>query len=151
MGIDFWTEGRVDRLRVLFADGLSTGLIANELGVSRNSVCGKLSRIGLFRKAGEKPKYVKAKPSILKPRTHIVAANGNSNGLRITTVHEPVSIAPLRDVEVEPRNLDLLDLAPNDCRYPYGEGSNTVFCGRSKTDGSSYCAAHDHLCRKASF
>ena len=43
-----WSESRVDRLRELWAAGLSAGEIAQELGdISRNAVIGKLSRLGL--------------------------------------------------------------------------------------------------------
>lgn len=53
---------------------------------------------------------------------------------------------PIRCVEIEPRHLTLLELEPDDCRYPYGEGSIT-FCGHSKRGGSSYCEAHAELVR----
>lgn len=43
-----WSESRVDRLRELWAAGMSASEIAQELGgTSRNAVIGKLSRLGL--------------------------------------------------------------------------------------------------------
>lgn len=43
-----WSENRVDRLRELWAAGMSASAIARELGgTSRNAVIGKLSRLGL--------------------------------------------------------------------------------------------------------
>ena len=43
-----WSESRVDRLRALWAAGMSASEIAQELGgTSRNAVIGKLSRLGL--------------------------------------------------------------------------------------------------------
>ena len=43
-----WTPERVEKLRKLWADGLSCSQIANELGhTSRNAVIGKAHRIGL--------------------------------------------------------------------------------------------------------
>lgn len=43
-----WSESRVERLRELWAAGLSAREIAQELGdISRNAVIGKLSRLGL--------------------------------------------------------------------------------------------------------
>lgn len=56
--------------------------------------------------------------------------------------------AELRCADVVPRHLTLMDLAPGDCRYPYGgdtEGEAITFCGHPKRLGSSYCAAHFDL------
>jgi GcrA cell cycle regulator len=56
--------------------------------------------------------------------------------------------AKLRYAEVEPRHLSLMQLAPGDCRYPYGgdeEGEAVTFCGLKRRRGSSYCSPHFHL------
>ncbi|MEO1329166.1 MAG: GcrA family cell cycle regulator [Pseudomonadota bacterium] len=44
-----WTEERVERLKVLWSEGLTASQIAQELGegVSRNAVIGKVHRLGL--------------------------------------------------------------------------------------------------------
>src|SRR3954463_13065323 len=43
-----WTDERVERLKKLWADGLSASQIAGELGgVTRNAVIGKVHRLGL--------------------------------------------------------------------------------------------------------
>lgn len=51
MSLDFWTEPRVERLKALFADGLSAGAIAAEIGdgCTRNAVIGKVGRLNLRR------------------------------------------------------------------------------------------------------
>ena len=42
-----WSEDRVDRLKVLWADGLSASQVAKQLGgVTRNAVIGKVHRLG---------------------------------------------------------------------------------------------------------
>jgi GcrA cell cycle regulator len=58
--------------------------------------------------------------------------------------------ARLRSVGIRPRLLSLCELAPGDCRYPYGgdeEGEAITFCGHPRFRGSSYCAPHFHLTR----
>lgn len=46
--VSFWTDERVETLKRLWADGVSTAQIANELGAkSRNAIIGKASRLGL--------------------------------------------------------------------------------------------------------
>ena len=44
-----WTDERVERLKNHFEAGLSCRQIAADIGVSRNAVIGKLSRLGLTR------------------------------------------------------------------------------------------------------
>ena len=44
-----WTDERVERLKNRFAAGLSCREIADDIGVSRNAVIGKLSRLNLTR------------------------------------------------------------------------------------------------------
>ena len=41
---------------------------------------------------------------------------------------------------------ELLDLEPNDCRYPVNEGGPFLFCAEPSAKGSSYCAHHRDLC-----
>ena len=49
-----WTPERVELLKSRFAAGLSCREIACDIGVSRNAVIGKLSRLNLTReKSGE--------------------------------------------------------------------------------------------------
>ena len=44
-----WTQERVELLKSRFAAGLSCRQMADEIGVSRNAVIGKLSRLNLTR------------------------------------------------------------------------------------------------------
>lgn len=55
-----------------------------------------------------------------------------------------VEAIQLRCVEITPRHVLLLDLKPNDCRYPYGDRDIT-FCGHPKQEGFSYCTPHRFL------
>ena len=58
-----WTDERLELLQGHFAAGLTCRQIAAEIGVSRNAVIGKLSRLGLTR---DKPPGSDARPK--KPR-----------------------------------------------------------------------------------
>jgi GcrA cell cycle regulator len=60
--------------------------------------------------------------------------------------------AKLRCVGVQPRLVQLVDLAPADCRYPYGgdkDGEEISFCGHPRQPASSYCAPHARLTRRS--
>src|SRR5205807_10201166 len=58
-----WTTERLELLKGHFASGLTCRQIAAEIGVSRNAVIGKLSRLGLTR---DKPPGGEARPA--RPR-----------------------------------------------------------------------------------
>ena len=138
-----WSDERIERLKNLWANGMSGSWVAAALGVSRNAALGKVHRLGLM---GTKPRRVPKPPEELEAARKIRAAN--SNDLRLHRRREyrlanPIPDKPIRPLvceAVEPRHIDLLDLEPGDCRWAYGEGPYT-FCGHSKFHGA-YCATH---------
>lgn len=141
----WWTDDKVALLKKLkLDDHLSFTQIAHEMGISRNKVCGKLHRLGLTSPAPFMRDRVEKPPRKRKPRITIFQANGSSSHRRIILRAESKDAIKLRCAGIEPRNLGLLDLQRNDCRYPYGDGPFT-FCGHAQLDGSPYCAAHARL------
>ena len=63
-----WTDDRVELLKKLWGEGLSASQIAAELGgISRNSVIGKVHRLGLSGRAKSPSTSV---PRQRKPRAH---------------------------------------------------------------------------------
>lgn len=141
-----WTDEMDAELRKFHGERYSCGQIAAKMerGLSRNAVIGRCHRLGLSGKA-----YVRSAPRVSRPKpvntpvTRIVRANGNSGHLR---VYESVEseVGELRCVEVVPRNVSLIDLGANECRYPYGDGP-FVFCGHAQAEASSYCPDHAPL------
>lgn len=153
---EFWTEERTGLLRKLYTeDRKSASQIAEIFSdmtrtpISRNMICGKLARLGVFRKTDDpqhgKPRSPKQK-RILKPRVSITRVNTNSTAVRVSIVHEPASIARLREADVQSLAVQFLDLTSDICHYP--EGDPPLFCGHPITAGSSYCVAHHRLCTK---
>lgn len=130
-----WTEARVANLRKLWADGLSASQIAMRLGgVSRNAVIGKVHREQL---PGRKTR-IQDKPKRRKPRIALTFVRPE----RRPPPHPPLpyTVAP---IEAPPPLLTpLLDLQPQQCRWPVGDPGEVsfAFCGR-QADGS-YCGAH---------
>jgi GcrA cell cycle regulator len=150
-------EAKSDELRKLYNQGLSCRQIAviMNCGLSRNAIIGKVHRLGLERR-GRSPgprKSAKVKNDPLVKRTRLVRSNSNSTALRLIHVNEPTTPGALRCVEVESRRLTLLELEPNDCRYPdSGGGPDHTFCGLAKLPGgSSYCPSHFVLAKGKSY
>ncbi len=53
-----WTPERLEKMRELFEQGITSREIAKELGITRNAVCGRLFRMGLQRQDKPKAKVV---------------------------------------------------------------------------------------------
>lgn len=153
---NIWTNDRVEQLQKLYAEGYSCAQIAAEIGLAtRNSVIGKIHRMGLNRPANWKPKpsaprapRQHGQPRERKARLHIVAGNNNR---RIIPAFETAEQVELRAADVIPLNLSLLDMQANQCRYPYDnptpeDGWTHKFCGHATLQKSSYCFEHERLC-----
>jgi GcrA cell cycle regulator len=141
--IPTWTSERVELLKQHFEEGLSCREIAASIGVSRNAVIGKLTRLGLTRgPGGTEPRATTAKTRAPKsgPRQQyqmlqIVYENGR-----------PVGDGP---VESE-RPCSLFELSEERCRWPISTpgAEDFCFCGNMPLDGVPYCAGHSRLAYK---
>jgi GcrA cell cycle regulator len=143
----WWTEDRTETLRKLWSIGVSFSRIAAELGegVTRNAVCGKIHRMeftgpGTYRKlTDEQLKAAKRK------RNEIGNARRRERRREQPIIIKPkltvTNLEALRCVEVKPLGKTLLELGPDECRYPFGDGPFT-FCGHPTMEGHSYCGPH---------
>jgi GcrA cell cycle regulator len=132
-----WIPEQELRLRELVSAGLTGGQIAAKLGgISRNSVVGKVMRLGLRLSGGSNASTRSIEPRQIGAPRH--------------RAHKPTraEICRLATDQREPRHLSLIDLEPTDCKYPFGEGPFT-FCGHPQIEGAPYCAAHLILCTGA--
>ena len=138
---DTWTAERIAQLKSGFSAGLSCAQIANEIGVSRNAVIGKLNRLGLSR--GRNPSAPRARssggsirrPQVLTQRLLLKAVFAS---------------APPADDVVSSEPCSLLNLAPRKCRWPISGAVDFTFCGNTTIDGMSYCAGHARMAYRGS-
>ena len=115
-----WTDEMMERLRELVAEGLSASQIGSRLGLTRNSIIGRMSRM----------KIAKVKPSI-----HVE--------------HRPViRKAPLvpRPVPVSPHPfIGPVNDFPNSryaCRFMRVVKAGWQCCGQDTVGGTSWCEFH---------
>jgi len=143
-----WTVERLELLKIHFDAGLSCREIAAEIGVSRNAVIGKLSRLNLTRdKAGNEPLVTKGKPkrprreAAPKPRYHLPRA------LRA----EPLPAAASEPIH-NGHCCSLFELSKERCRWPISTpgAADFCFCGNPPVDGMPYCAGHSRLAYRVS-
>ena len=137
-----WCAASNEKLRKLWMDGVSAATIARELGVSRNSVLGKIHRIKR-RDASVTPRR-SGVDALVKPRK--IAAGGGSRtfnfrSTRTLPIHAKPAAVPDDLPPVVATVNSILDLEPHHCRWPVGDPQEPTFgyCGAPKDPGQSYC------------
>jgi GcrA cell cycle regulator len=143
-----WTVERVELLKNRFEAGLSCRQIAADIGVSRNAVIGKLSRLNLTREERRPRKKSVAKEAI----------KGALRGSRLKTTPrlqyqllqaayaEPQPFADGEPINDEHR-CSLLELDEERCRWPISTpgAEDFCFCGNAPVEGLPYCPGHTRL------
>jgi len=131
-----WTQERLDLLKSAFDAGLSCREIGDQIGVSRNAVIGKLSRL-----------QWKREKMIAGPKRRAVARTSHRRtGLRLrrqflrsVEIHE----APIQSMHT----CSLFELSAHTCRWPVSSPGeeNFSFCGSPPLEGLPYCPGHSRL------
>jgi GcrA cell cycle regulator len=133
-----WTADLIERLKLLWAEGLSASQIADELAgkFTRMSVIGKVHRLKLPARKPRDP----GPPYLRKPRRR------RANGIPKPPAPPPRPPKPPRP-QPQPgakmRQLPFAKLKPTHCHWPLGEllEPPRLFCG-ADTKGEVYCPHH---------
>lgn len=161
-----WTDEMVDQLREMWKQGLTTGEIGKRLGVSKNSIVGKVHRLGL----SGRPSPIKKKESSSTDETPAVVSTDNipekavpqnkkEKKISIKKVQPEPEPAPVVIEEVDEKIVELsvsntkkstngktmlTDLDNHTCRWPIGDpkDENFHFCGKKVRIGQTYCDEH---------
>jgi GcrA cell cycle regulator len=139
-----WTPERVELLKSWFAAGLTCRQIADEIGVSRNAVIGKLSRLDLTREKSSDAPRLARKEATKRARA------GSIPGLQYQML-KAVYGEPQPAAEEEPIDTghccSLLELSEQRCRWPISTpgAADFRFCGNTPLEGLPYCAGHTRL------
>ena len=153
-----WTCELVAELKALVAQGLSSSEIAAKMGsgLTRNSIIGKMHRLGLSRDSRPRPKPA--------PRTRSLKQL-HRDGARTTNiikrvkraqimglVFDQVPLDPLLDEAPEHivpigQRCSLIELTSDTCRWPIGHPGEEgfCFCGGKPQRNFPYCAYHVRL------
>jgi hypothetical protein len=127
-----------DHVIELRLQGFSSGLIAKILGTTRNAVMGRIHRMkqrGVILPTSEN--HVCAKKTKPEKESNIIEKNKvnkiDNLPLRIEDNDHPTE-----------QSVDLFDLRPGHCKWPYGDGP-FVFCGRECINDNVYCIGHRNI------
>lgn len=146
-----WSSERVAQLKRCFDAGLTCSQIAREIGVTRNAVIGKMSRMGLSR-----PREMLADQF---QRTAKLARPKRPRGWKRLAIlaQRKVLMAAFPDVCADDipihngRGCTLLELGHGRCRWPINEPGTEDFCycGNEAFEGLPYCPGHARLAYRA--
>ena len=138
-----WTAERLALLKSGFEAGLSCREIAAHIGVSRNAVIGKISRMNLTReKAGVRRPARKAAETAYRPK----AAATFRHYLLKAVPAEPEPIVEDDSIH-NGHSCSLFELSKERCRWPISSpgAADFCFCGNTPIDGLPYCPGHTRL------
>lgn len=165
-----WTDEMVEQLKKMWKDGLTTGEIGKRLNVSKNSIVGKVHRLGLSgrpspikkkedasqpKAPAEKSVEKKAAPTP-PPAKEVAKEPATPKKAVADKAKEEVVLpeeemrAPLAKEEkvFKPGHLySLTDLDNHTCRWPIGDpkDENFHFCGKKVRIGQTYCDEHSAI------
>jgi GcrA cell cycle regulator len=138
-----WTAERLELLKSRFEAGLSCREIADDIGVSRNAVIGKLSRLNLTReKSGDAGRPARKDAA----KRHRPGTAPRLQYQRLQTLYggrPPADDEPIHNGHC----CSLLELNEERCRWPISTpgAEDFCFCGNTPVEGLPYCAGHTRL------
>ena len=163
-----WNDETIARLEKLWADGLTTVKIAEALGVSKNSVIGKVHRMKLpqrpspiksvpsdfdeieenTKKPVKQAKETKKEKAPIAEKITKSTVKQISNAEGMENAERNISDQINKAVKIYKENVKLVELESNSCRWPSGDPKdeeNFHFCGKKTPHGQTYCAEHNEI------
>jgi GcrA cell cycle regulator len=131
-----WTSERVALLKSRFEAGFSCREIADDIGISRNAVIGKISRLNLSRPNGDNRRSSEQKRS-----SHVRRRNPHRMLRALRAMPQPqTDESPIYNGH----RCSLFELTEETCRWPVGYPGDAdfCFCGNTPEKGLPYCTGH---------
>lgn len=145
-----WTDKRIELLKKYWADGLSCSDIAYRLGgITRNSVIGKVSRLGLPGRIT--PRRLPLVHRSRRPKRLPKPGRNAFNSWPVYGQHAPrfstEPLPPAQDYDVPRKTLADLD-ERRDCKFPVGDNADgpQMFCALPRHENLAYCEVHARRC-----
>ena len=138
-----WTDERIEQLKPLWLSGMSAAQCADRLGVSRNAIIGKVTRLGLCRPARVSLVW-------LTNRVRKVPTGGRMRKRPMPLdVAEELLADGVTDLPPDQSEfaVPFMDVKHEQCRWPLGDPRSPSFmvCGAGKMNESPYCARHHRI------
>jgi GcrA cell cycle regulator len=143
-----WTEQRIELLKSRFQAGLTAREIAAEIGVSRNAVIGKLSRLDLRREKDTDQRRLAAKNDPKRsPKGRRLKTTARLQYEILRTLYAERTAFDDDEPIHSQHRCSLLELSKEKCRWPINApgAEDFCFCGNTPLEGLPYCAGHTRL------
>jgi len=145
-----WTQKRVEILKKRWAEGVSAGGIAKELGgVTRNAVIGKVHRMGLSdsTKPSASAEPYKTPSAVTSKRN---GGNGREGMKKLYNTEPKKKVVPKIEAKKgQPKGVvpAILHVKDSMCKWPLNNPSSPEFhfCGRPTDPGQTYCTGHSDM------
>jgi GcrA cell cycle regulator len=139
-----WTEDRLERLKSGFAAKWTCRQIADDIGVSRNAVIGKLNRLNLTREANVRaPRGPRKDAQKGRRRGSVPQLQYQLLQAVYAAPQSEACEAPISNQHI----CSLLELSEARCRWPINSPGEKDFgfCGNTPLEGLPYCPGHSRL------
>jgi GcrA cell cycle regulator len=140
-----WTDERIALLKNHFLAGLSCREIAADIGVSRNAVIGKLTRLNLTRGNSNRDERRAERKSSDRP--HGRNASPRQQYAMLALIYGESESSIDNEPIDESNRCSLLELGENKCRWPISNpgAEDFCFCGNASPERQPYCPPHSRL------
>jgi GcrA cell cycle regulator len=143
-----WPDDHVAVLKQMHANGCSCRVIGEAIGRSRNSIIGKVHRLGLNYPNGgtSEERAVQRRVKQRVGAAKRVAAKAVKAAARLAKRaaalrgEVPARMPAPRVETITPLLVEMLELGANQCRWPYGDRPS-LYCGLPAKH--SYCPTHE--------
>ena len=155
MGV--WTDKKIEKLKELWKEGVSTAEIGKRLDFSKNAIVGKVNRLGLEHRTSpiktsvktKKPQdtksvsSAKATPTAEQPIKKSQSTSSVKTEVR-RNITEVASVSTTKSMHQTSEGVPLIDLTSDRCCWPMDDGAsgNFCFCGKKVFKGKPYCLEH---------
>lgn len=141
-----WTDEMVDKLRQMWTEGKTATEIAKELGVTKNSIVGKVHRLCLTAR----PSPIKSKDEEPVEKAEVEKEIPEEAEENVEVVAEPVESVKPEKTEKKHKSschVKLVELDSHTCRWPLGDprDEDFCFCGKKVRMGQTYCEEHANM------
>lgn len=135
--------------------GLSSGVIADQIGMSRSAVMGKVRRLGLASR-GESGSHPVRRKRYDNSRRAALAAIKRASECVAAKIVEPPPMPMVDDEIALEQRKTLVELTNETCRWPVGDPHEPgfFFCGNPSADnqaGRPYCPWHTNMARGSAY
>lgn len=138
-----WTDEMVEGLRQMWDEGLTANEIAKRLGVSKNSIVGKVHRLCLKARPSPIKRKDTAEEDIVESKVEIVPE------VEVIEVVEEKAEPIVEKAKKSEKsgNVKLVELDSHTCRWPLGDprDDDFCFCGKKIRLGQTYCDEHSAM------